>query len=262
MLDFRQTSNQTQTCRKPKPKSPSYLPSCSLSSISRITEPPMGFKPTKSKPADGETSKRSGPAHMPNKPTNGTSSGAQLQPTCSSNVLRTLYFQYPNGNARTVIEFSLPGRHRSPHKSPARLPLRKVSWTETTSKRSGVTKIFKPRTVRYNGKTYPVNETNATNVVLHPIRRKGRHVKSSRFAILFAASVFALGSCLSYTVSQLHSEIHRLRNDNQHHEMTNDQLRGALDEVQRVLSVELVEHNSTMSVIVAISNVLSWAVGG
>lgn len=64
-----------------------------------------------------------------------------------------------------------------------------------------------------------------------------------------------------YAAASLDLEIQQLRALKGHQEVTIGLLKNRLDHVQRVVNEELTGNNSKLSVLVTISNVLSWAVG-
>lgn len=197
----------------------------------------------------------------PAKPRNRGSLESYHKSDYSSEVRRTVY---PGGRTKTEMIFSLSGRPlNSPKASTRTSPSgRRVSWKESiTRKESRITKISKPTLIRVNEKNRRVNEISKTNVLSRRKHRYGRSVKPSALALSFCAAVLAFGGLGIYTVASLDMEIQQLRALKQHQEIAISLLKNRLDHVQRVVDEELVGSNSTISVLVRISNVLSWAVG-
>lgn len=308
MLDFCQTINQPQPCRKRKHSSASHLPLNRLQAIARYIEPFMGFRSTQATMPDTEVargepasngkigtrtaqnntdtpmSSRRTHSSVPNSkesaitttpamvkmPEPSPTPPATLKERPSIGEYRKLGYSselrrnvYPGGRTKTEISFSLSGRPLSAQTSSTpTLPSRRVAWTESiTRKGSRITKTSKPRLIRVNGKNLSVNETTTTNVILRPKHLYGRSVKPSEFALLFCAAIVAIGALGTYTVASLDSEIQQLRALKQHQKATIGLLQNRLSHVQRVVEEELTGNNSAMSVLVAISNVLSWAAG-
>ncbi|KAE9968715.1 hypothetical protein BLS_005676 [Venturia inaequalis] len=215
--------------------------------------PTTGTQPTVGMPGSSQISLAN--------PTKRPSLETYRKPDSSSEVRRTTY---PDGRTRTEFTFSLSGRPLSPakastHTSPTG---RRVAWAESiTRKGPRITKISKPLSIRVNGKNLRVNEASKTNVLLRPKPRQGRSVKSSALALSVCAAVVALGSFGVYAAASLDLEIQQLRALKGHQEVTIGLLKNRLDHVQRVVNEELTGNNSKLSVLVTISNVLSWAVG-
>ncbi|QDS75884.1 hypothetical protein FKW77_002089 [Venturia effusa] len=233
------------------------------------SEPRRKTPTSESDPTKKASSQTQPPSKMPDlsptassSPPNRPSSENRSRPTHSSEFRRTVY---PDDRTRMEMAWSLSGRPLNSQRTASRTHSTgtRVSWTESrTLTGSRITKISRPRTIRLNGKTMPVNERNVrTNVMLRPRYRYGRRIgKPSQVALAFCAAALTIGALGTYAVASFDAEIQRLRALKQHQEETIRLLQGRLSLVQEVVDRELTGNSSTMTVLVGISNVLSWAV--
>jgi hypothetical protein len=183
----------------------------------------MGFKTTKSAPLTDSIANSIRIASIPSATQNATTTS--LSTTSSNSPLRISYnkllssshFHHLENNilrSRSIIEFTLPRPPKKsithPYPNPNSIPQRSkhskshriVRWTETSSR---VSKPPAPRT--FGG-------DERTNISLSPIRKRGRRVKPSHFATIFAAGVVVVGAYVLYSTTRINSletELRRLR---------------------------------------------------